>query len=554
MEVASEEPVPVAMTTTTSCPFWAALTDTYHFYSGSTPESSAEVTRQRRAVGRNTTRHFSEQSRVVSQLDRKLASWNQSERIEEHDRFEVARRKNDSNSAPIGVVGKEVDGYAAQEKWNVDDYEYKIANHQGGGGGRQPGVEIDDKGVNGKDDRDLAEKKKQKKSSGRLARKLLSIEADPVAAVDDRDDTVAVEASDYGVDKAALTASSEFNGGNDDREEHGGQQRRSRRWGSRPNRANQALRRGQEMDQQRRVDSRKSGRAGDSLDDTGRRETIPDESTVYRQRYPPVDDDQDKAEEEEGGPGAPEVVESTTVADGCDCVAKCASERVLQEAETSTEESGSDTGDNDEVTTEEIEQEEEEEGTVDEQEEPEEEEEEEEEEKEELTTEETTSEADGTATKQREVYIDLKIGIKSVGNGSLSEDSEPLEFHRKILVKREKVGDELSYQLGTFRQQQQKPSSDAHFPISLVKAIYQLVDRSDSLRTHVAPRLPSRTKVLSKLSKLDSKGKNRRKINDQQRGRPQHQLESELQRPKKNSNGVDKVVAVIDALKELIQQ
>lgn len=302
-------------------------------------------------------------------------------------------------------------------------------------------MEIDDKGVNGKDDRDLAEKKKQKKSSGRLARKLLSIEADPVAAVDDRDDTVAVEASDYGVDKAALTASSEFNGGNDDREEHGGQQRRSRRWGSRPNKANQALRRGQEMDQQRRVDSRKSGRAGDSLDDTGRRETIPDESTVYRQRYPPVDDDQDK-EEEEQGPGAPEVVESTT-ADGCDCVAKCASERVLQEAETSTEESGSDTGDNDEVTTEEIEQEEEEEGTVDEQEEPEEEEEEEGEEREELTTEETTSEADGTATKQREVYIDLKIGIKSVGNGSLSEDSEPLEFHRKILVKREKVGDEL---------------------------------------------------------------------------------------------------------------
>lgn len=68
------------------------------------------MTRRLRAVGRNTTRDFSEQSRVVSQLDRKLASWNQSERIEEHDRFEVARRKVDSTSSPIGVVEKGVRG------------------------------------------------------------------------------------------------------------------------------------------------------------------------------------------------------------------------------------------------------------------------------------------------------------------------------------------------------------------------------------------------------------------------------------------------------------
>lgn len=44
----------------------------------------------------------------------------------------------------------------------------------------------------------------------------------------------------------------------------------------------------------------------------------------------------------------------------------------------------------------------------------------------------------GGETGQRELYIDLTIGIRNLGNASLSEDQEPMEFHKKIIVKREK--------------------------------------------------------------------------------------------------------------------
>ncbi|XP_058452774.1 uncharacterized protein LOC131431211 [Malaya genurostris] len=103
----------------------------------------------------------------------------------------------------------------------------------------------------------------------------------------------------------------------------------------------------------------------------------------------------------------------------------------------------------------------------------------------------------GEAEEQSEVYIDLKIVLKKLENGSLSK-VEPLEVHKKIVVDRSK----------------QKPASVGNsFPKDLVKAIYQLVDSDDSLRTHVAPRLPDRTKLLFN---LEQKNRSGGKINDRQ--------------------------------------
>ena len=72
------------------------------------------MTRHARGARRNATREFNEQFSVLAQLDRWLASWtgvNQSRRVEEHYRFEVARKKDGGKSSLVGDFGNGVEGY-----------------------------------------------------------------------------------------------------------------------------------------------------------------------------------------------------------------------------------------------------------------------------------------------------------------------------------------------------------------------------------------------------------------------------------------------------------
>ncbi|XP_055598812.1 uncharacterized protein LOC129748295 [Uranotaenia lowii] len=116
------------------------------------------------------------------------------------------------------------------------------------------------------------------------------------------------------------------------------------------------------------------------------------------------------------------------------------------------------------------------------------------------TTEQTEAEHDEQPSAYRkEVYIDLKIGFKNV-NTSLDQQQDPIEFHKKIVIKRG------SNPIDSI----QEASFSPPFPVDLIEAIYQLVDQNDDLRRHVAPRLQDRSKVLSKVAELNQ----RRKIND----------------------------------------
>ncbi|XP_065077915.1 uncharacterized protein LOC135701138 [Ochlerotatus camptorhynchus] len=406
-----------------------------------------------------------------------------------------------------------------------DDYEYKIANQSGllsssPSSDSGDSAEINDRVVvlgqrfNGESmqDKDVPEKKS---TLGWLKRKLLSIEGDSVA--DDRDDTE----SDYNDDKRwRVGLAGEFkrrggsyrNDGDDDRDKLGDPtgddyyHKSDDPQGDISDLALSANRYPADMgdihtswdkanhkrkiieEMNGRVDSRnydkvtsfrrrKSakpvGEGGGEMSPGGtsdkKEETIQDQSTVYRQQ----DDDSDQ-------------VETTTA---CDCAAKCAT------AESTTDESTQETdateasGVDEEVTTEEPEEEEDEEEITSEE-----------------PVEQPESSAESDSGQKKEVYIDLRIGIKNVGNDSTASQEEPVEFHKKIVVKREELENNVSAQA---------ESSESNFPIDLVKAIYQLVDKDDSLRKHVAPRLPDRTKLLSK---LEQPGR-RQKIND-------HRLES----------------------------
>ncbi|XP_055640086.1 uncharacterized protein LOC129777686 isoform X2 [Toxorhynchites rutilus septentrionalis] len=122
---------------------------------------------------------------------------------------------------------------------------------------------------------------------------------------------------------------------------------------------------------------------------------------------------------------------------------------------------------------------------------------------------EATAKAVPEAEQQKEVYIDLKIAIKNTGNGSSSE-LEPVEFHKKIIVKRDGRSDNT----GGLPTSSQQKSTQAQFPADLVKAIYQLVDKNDSLRKHLGPGLPDPAKLLFK---LEQNRASREKINDRRR-------------------------------------
>ncbi|XP_055544695.1 uncharacterized protein LOC129729863 isoform X2 [Wyeomyia smithii] len=159
--------------------------------------------------------------------------------------------------------------------------------------------------------------------------------------------------------------------------------------------------------------------------------------------------------------------------------------------------------------------------------------------------------AGGNGTGQRELYIDLTIGIRNLGNASLSEDEEPMEFHKKIIVKREKPGNQKTIRAGNKKQS----SATTTIPTELVEAIYQLVDNNDSLRTHVAPRLPDRSKLLSKLEQENRRSSTSsfgQKINDRHRrpnGGP-----GTVNRIEDNTANGKTIADVMEAIGQLMRQ
>ncbi|XP_058818417.1 RNA polymerase-associated protein LEO1-like [Topomyia yanbarensis] len=161
-------------------------------------------------------------------------------------------------------------------------------------------------------------------------------------------------------------------------------------------------------------------------------------------------------------------------------------------------------------------------------------------------SEESTSTSNGAYGKS-EVYIDLKIGVRNLGNGSVST-IKPLEFHKKIVVDRENLGSKTRFHTSN----QKRATAASTFPIDLVKAIYQLVDSDDSLRKHVAPRLPDRTKLLFN---LEQHNRSRRKINDR---RPKSGSRSAgtaaIARIEEHQNSDKGLADVIAAIEQLIRQ
>nr|XP_019538175.2 protein IWS1 homolog A-like [Aedes albopictus] len=472
----------------------------------------------------------------------------------------------------------------------TDDYEYKIANQDGPllpplssslmSSERADSAEINDMVValgqrsTGERKTAAAAAKVERKSTlGWLKRKLFSIEGDSVA--DDRDDD---NQSDYKVDRRRRAGyASEFprrrgpyrNEGDDYPNKHGdpagddyyhqsddshadisdlGPAQSNRYTADVGGPATYWNKANRERESVQDVGGRVDGRNGDKAREFNRRrksakpvggempssegtsnkqETTADQQTVYRQQY----DDSDQ-------------VERTTP---CDCAAKCATENSItsespEEAETT--ESG-------EVTEEESTDETAEEPTENEQPPPEEEKEGESDE-DESTTEGSTEESETKPDldHQKEVYIDLKIGIKSVGNQSSPAQDEPIEFHKKIVVKRDELDNNMSSKLTSSLA----PASN--FPVDLVKAIYQLVDKDDSLRKHVAPRLPDRTKLLSKLEQPG----HRQKINDPRREESNSSSAGESSDSKAvakiedNTSSNKALASVIEAIGELIRK
>lgn len=336
----------------------------------------------------------------------------------------------------------------------TDDYEYKIANQDGPlmpslmSSEKADSTEINDM-VAAHGQRFTGESTviEKKSTLGWLKRKLFSIEGDSVA--DDRDDAD----SDYKADKRrkvgyageftrrrghyrdedddypnkrGVPAGDDYYHQSDN--SHADVSKRSNRYaadmGDTATYWNNANRKRESVqEEQGRVDSRNSDKAinrrrksakpvGSEMptsDSTSnKQETPPDQQTVYRQQY----DDSDQ-------------MQGTTP---CDCAAKCATEESIDTSSEEPETTDSDNGTENE-TTEKAEEEGDEEDEI-------------EEEKEEPVTEENVEESSSQTTQneldhQKEVYIDLRIGIKSVGNQSSSTEDEPIEFHKKIVVKRE---------------------------------------------------------------------------------------------------------------------
>ncbi|XP_062552460.1 uncharacterized protein LOC134217667 [Armigeres subalbatus] len=250
---------------------------------------------------------------------------------------------------------------------------------------------------------------------------------------------------------------------------------------------------------------------------SNRQETSHEQQTVYRQQY----DDSDQ-------------IKTSTP---CDCAAKCASSESIPVE--STEEP--DLSEPEEVANEDTTLDAEEAG------------------EEEEHTEQPLQDVEGTTTKEsdkedteqnnslenhREVYIDLKIGIKTVGNHSSSASNEPVEFHKKIVVKREELEHDMSTRLTASLAQESK------FPVDLVKAIYQLVDKDDSLRKHVAPRLPDRTKLLSKLEQPGRK----QKINDGPLEGTSDGDSDAVAKKEETSSDNEALAGVLEAIEELIRK
>lgn len=246
---------------------------------------------------------------------------------------------------------------------------------------------------------------------------------------------------------------------------------------------------------------------------SNRQEPTQEERTVYRQQY----DDSEQ-------------IKTSTP---CDCVAKCATSESIPNEETEEPNITESEEVVEEDTTAEAEEETEntEEPVYD---------------TEETTTQDSVEDEAGQENaliNQKEVYIDLRIGIKSAGNQSLSAQGEPVEIHKKMVVKREEFGNDMSFKTSPL-------ATESKFPVDLIEAIYQLVDKDDSLRKHVAPRLPDRTKLLSK---LEQPGR-RQNINDGPLESTSNRYSKAVTKIEDDPSDNNALASVLEAIGDLIRK